>query len=73
MKYYRLIAKKEEDQVLWSDIVEDELSEDTLMNVNWDKPITRFKDNEHYHFLALDKTYLEAMLGGVATYRELKG
>ena len=41
MKYYRLIFKKENDKVMFSEIIEQEISKHELESMNWDAPIIR--------------------------------
>lgn len=73
MKYYRLIFKEEDGKVLFSQIIEQEISKIDLESMNWDKPIIRHEMAGHVHFLALDREYLDAMLLGVGTYQILAG
>lgn len=74
MNYYRLIFKydKEEGSVAFSDIVEHPLDDETLNSMVWDKPIVRHYDGEFLHLVALDKTYLEAMVAGIAVYKDVE-
>lgn len=73
MKYYRLMFKKENDQVLFSDIIEQDISQQELESLNWDAPIVRHEMAGMMHFLALDRDYLDAMLLGIGTYQVLSG
>jgi hypothetical protein len=73
MKYYRLIFKKENDQVLFSQIIEQDVLKHELESMNWDAPIIRHEMAGHIHFLALDREYLDAMLLGIGTYQTLAG
>lgn len=73
MKYYRLIFKEEDGKVLFSQILEQEVSKIDFEGMNWDKPIIRHEIAGHVHFLSLDRDYLDAMLLGVGTYQILSG
>lgn len=71
MNYYRLIFKKENGKVLFSDIISQEMDVDEFQKIKWDKPILRQEIGDHIHFMALDVTYLDCMMLGIATYQEL--
>lgn len=73
MKYYRLIFKREDDKVLFSEIIEQEVATEDLESMNWDAPIVRHEIAGHIHFLALDRDYLDAMMLGIGTYQALSG
>lgn len=73
MKYYRLIFKRENDKVMFSEIIEQEILQHELEAMNWDSPIIRHEMAGHVHFIALDRDYLDAMLLGVGTYQALAG
>lgn len=73
MKYYRLIFKVENTKVMFSDIIEQYVSDEEFENMNWDAPIIRHEMAGHLHFLSLDRDYLDAMLLGVGTYQNLLG
>lgn len=73
MKYYRLIFKQENEKVMFSDIIEQEMSRSDLESMNWEAPIIRHEMAGHIHFLALDRDYLDAMLLGIGTYQVLSG
>jgi hypothetical protein len=73
MKYYRLIFKREDDKVLFSEIIEQEIATEDLESMNWDAPIVRHEIAGHIHFLALDRDYLDAMMLGIGTYQALAG
>ena len=73
MKYYRLIFKREDDKVLFSEIIEQEVATEDLESMNWDSPIVRHEIAGHIHFLALDRDYLDAMMLGIGTYQALTG
>jgi hypothetical protein len=73
MKYYRLIFKREDDKVLFSEIIEQEIATEELESMNWDAPIVRHEIAGHIHFLALDRDYLDAMMLGIGTYQALAG
>jgi len=71
MKYYRLIFRKRDDTVLFSDIQEHSISHEEFEQMKWDRPIIRQEMGGDQHFLALDVTYLDAMLLGIGTYMEM--
>ena len=71
MKYYRLIFKREDGKVLFSEIIEQEIAIEDLESMNWDSPIVRHEIAGHIHFLALDRDYLDAMMLGIGTYQAL--
>ena len=74
MKYYRLIFKKDESgQCVFTEVLEQEMSNEDFEKMNWEKPIIKHVDNEHVHFVALERTYLEAMLLGIQFFRDLDG
>jgi hypothetical protein len=73
MKYYRLIFKIENNKVMFSDIIEQDIAKQDLESMNWDSPIIKHEIAGHIHFLALDRDYLDAMLLGVGTYQSLAG
>ena len=73
MKYYRLIFKQEDGKVMFSQIIEQEMSKPDFESMNWTSPIVRHEMAGHIHFLALDREYLDAMLLGVGTYQALSG
>lgn len=73
MNYYRLIFKEEDGKVLFSQIIEQEMSKIDFESMNWDAPIIRHEMAGHIHFLSLDREYLDAMLLGVGTYQTLSG
>lgn len=73
MKYYRLILKQENEKVMFSDIIEQDISQSDLESMNWEAPIIRHEMAGHIHFLALDRDYLDAMLLGIGTYQILSG
>lgn len=73
MKYYRLILKQENERVMFSDIIEQDISQSDLESMNWEAPIIRHEMAGHIHFLALDRDYLDAMLLGIGTYQILSG
>lgn len=73
MKYYRLIFKVEDEKVMFSEIIEQEISKYDLESMNWDAPIIRHDIAGHVHFIALDRDYLDAMLLGIGTYQKLAG
>ena len=72
-KYFRLIFKVEDNKVMFSEIVEQEISDEDLNGMNWDAPIIRYEIAGHIHFISLDREYLDAMLLGMGTYQKLSG
>ena len=73
MKYYRLIFKRENEKVLFSEIIEQEVTVSEFESMNWDSPIIRHEMAGHVHFIALDRDYLDAMLFGIGTYQVMSG
>jgi hypothetical protein len=73
MKYYRLIFKKENEKVLFSEIIEQEVTISEFESMNWDAPIIRHEMAGHVHFIALDRDYLDSMLLGIGTYQAMSG
>lgn len=73
MKYYRLIFKTEEGKVLFTEIIEQQVTPEEFNSMNWDKPIIRHEIANHIHFLAIDRDYLDAMLLGIGTFQSLVG
>ena len=73
MKYYRLIFKREDEKVLFSEIIEQEVTISEFESMNWDSPIIRHEMAGHVHFIALDRDYLDAMLLGIGTYQVMSG
>lgn len=73
MKYYRLIFKEEDGKVLFSQIIEQEMTNVDFESMSWEAPIVRHEMAGHFHFLSLDRQYLDAMLLGVGTYQVLSG
>jgi len=71
MKCYRLIFKKENNQVLFTEILEQEITEEELSTLNWDRPIIKHEIAGHIHYLAIDRDYLDAMMLGIGTYQML--
>lgn len=65
MIYYRLVFKNTEKGVAVSDIVEQATQDQNFENMNWDKPIIHHNDGKNDHYLAIDQSYLEAMIAGV--------
>ena len=72
MKYYRLIFKKDEKGVAFSDITEQVVSNEVFGTMDWTKPIIRHFDGKYLHFLAIDRQYLECMLVGISAYQEIQ-
>lgn len=58
---------------MFSEIIEQDISQNELESMNWDNPIIRHEMAGHIHFIALDRDYLDAMLLGVGTYQKLMG
>ena len=73
MNYYRLIFKRENEKVLFSEIIEQEVTVSEFESMNWDSPIIRHEMAGHVHFIALDRDYLDAMLLGIGTYQVMSG
>lgn len=74
MTYYRLIFRKGEDGVPeWSNIMEQDMSEEDFSKMNWPKPIIRFPFKDELHFVSLEETYLDAMILGISTYKTIEG
>lgn len=71
MTYYRLIFTKDENGIGHSEIIEQEVDEQSFNSMNWEKPIIRHFDGKHYHFVSLHRDYLECMLLGIAVYTEM--
>jgi hypothetical protein len=71
MNYYRLIFKKEDGKVMFSDILSQEMDIEEFQKIKWDKPILRQEVADHVHFIALDVAYLDSMMLGIATYQEM--
>jgi hypothetical protein len=73
MKYYRLIILVKEGRLLFSDIDELFMDQETYETGNWEKPITKIvSPNGDFHFMAFVKDYLEAMIAGIAIVKELQ-
>jgi hypothetical protein len=71
VRYYRLIMKSENGVALFSEVIEQEMTESEIESLSWDKPIIRHEVAGHVHFIALDPNYLDAMLLGRGTYQRL--
>ena len=55
MKYHRVIFKKDEaGQCVFTDVIEQDVSDEDFQKMNWEKPIIRHEVADHTHFLALD-------------------
>jgi hypothetical protein len=72
MKYYRLIFKCENGSAMISDLIEQEIDEQTFNTMNWEKPILRQFDGRHLHFMSLQREYLEAMVDGIQASKEIQ-
>lgn len=72
MKYYRLIFKCENGSAMISDLIEQEIDEQTFNTMNWEKPILRQSDGRHLHFMSLQREYLEAMVDGIQAIKEVQ-
>ena len=70
MIYYRLVVDTTEDLLKFTDIVEQEVDEESFQKMNWEKPIIRHYDGKYYHFLALSHESLECFLAGMAMYQD---
>lgn len=71
MNYYRLIFKKDEGGVAFSEIAEQYIDSNTFNQMDWAKPIIRHFDGKYLHFISLSKEYLECMLAGISAYQEM--
>jgi len=72
MKYHRVIFKKDETgECVFTDIAEQEMSDEDFEKMNWEKPIIRHEADGLVHFLALESNYLEAMILGIGVYQVL--
>jgi len=72
MKYYRLLFKKDENGIGFSDIAEQNIDDLTFQNMNWDKPLIRHFDGEYLHFVSLNREYLECMIVGISAYKDME-
>ncbi len=72
MKYYRLIFRKQDGTVLFSEIQEHEIDQEEFEKMKWDRPIIRHVMGGDQHFLSLDPTYLDAMVLGIGTHLEME-
>jgi len=74
VRYYRIIFRKsEEDGVVeWTDIVENEMNDEDFQQTHWEKPIIRQITEGHIHYMSLDRNFLDAMLLGIHTYKDLE-
>jgi len=71
MKYFRLVFKKDDVGVAFSEITEDVVDDKTFSEMNWEKPIIRHHDGKFLHLLSIHRDYLEAVILGVAIYNDL--
>ena len=65
MTYYRLVFKNTPNGTAVSEITEHETDNQTFEGMTWDKPIIYHNDGKNDHYLAIDASYLEAMIAGV--------
>lgn len=73
MKYYRIIFKTDEEGVcVFTEIVEQDMAQEYFQKMSWDKPIIRHEVNEHVHFISLERNFLEAMILGIKTLKDLE-
>ena len=71
MKYYRIIFRMSDDSVPeWTDIIEQEMDDESFQSISWEKPIIRQAIGDQTHFLAIDGKYLDAMILGIKTIKE---
>lgn len=56
---------------MFSEIIEQDVSQSDLESMNWDSPIIKHEMAGHIHFIALDRDYLDAMLLGIGIYQKL--
>ena len=74
MKYYRIIFRKNEEDgnPEWTDVVEGDMTDEDFQQMNWEKPIIRQFTDGHAHYISLDEHYLNAMVLGIHTYKDLE-
>ena len=73
MKYYRLIFKQDTDGVcVFTDIMEQEMDQLHFEQMTWEKPIIRHVTNDHVHFISLERNFLEAMILGITTLKDIE-
>lgn len=70
MIYYRLVFKNSNNGTAVSEVTEQMTGDDNFESMNWDKPIIKHHDGKYHHYLAIDRTYLDAMLAGIAAINE---
>lgn len=71
MEYYRMRLKRENGQVLVSEITEQYVEDSTFQEMMWEKPVIRHFDGEMYHFISLVPDYLEVLKDGIGIGEEL--
>ena len=74
MKYYRIIFRKNEEDGTpeWTDIVEGDMADEDFQQTNWEKPIIRQFTKDHIHYMSLEEDYLNAMVLGIHTYKQME-
>jgi hypothetical protein len=71
MRYFRVVLKVEDSKFYTSDIVEQNIDDQTFESMNWDKPLIRHVINNETHLIALEKEYLECLIAGIQIYLEM--
>jgi len=74
MRYYRIIFRKNEEDGTpeWTDVIEGDMSDEDFQQMNWEKPIIRQVTDGHAHYISLEEHYLNAMVLGIHTYKDLE-
>ncbi len=74
MKYYRIIFRKNDENGTpeWTDIVEGDMADKDFQQMNWEKPIIRQLTKDHIHYMSLEEDYLNAMVLGIHTYKQME-
>lgn len=71
MQYFRIIFKTDDGNCVFTDVIDDTMSDEEFQKISWDKPIIRHVDNGHVHFISLERHYLDAMRLGIHTFLDL--
>jgi len=74
MKYYRIIFRKNEETGIpeWTDVVEGDMADEDFQQMNWEKPIIRQLTKGHIHYMSLEEDYLNAMVLGIHTVKQME-
>ena len=64
-EYYRVILKKDENGLMFSEIFKQEVEQEVFITMNWDKPIIHTSDGKNLHFLSLHEDYLSSFVLGL--------